>query len=143
MAKEDPKIPQKLSEQGLDELRYIQQVYQNQYAMLGNSINIIIQELGQLNSAQKTLENMDLTEGKEVITNVGSDFYLFGKIPNSKTILVGVGAGYLVEKDIDSAKTYATEIIKKRTENLNALSKSRKEVESALIEISYRIDNSR
>src|ERR1700733_5972170 len=121
MAKEDAKIPQKLGEQGLDELRYIQQVYQNQYAMLGNSINMIIQELGQLNSAQKTLENMDLTEGKEVITNVGSDFYLFGKIPNSKSILVGVGAGYLVEKDIDSAKTYAAEIIKKRTENLNAL----------------------
>jgi prefoldin alpha subunit len=142
MAKnETPKL--NLDQQGLDELRYIQQVYQNQYTMMGNNINLLIQEVQQLNSAQKTIENLALVKGKEVITNIGSDFYLFGKVQNPDAILVGVGAGYLVEKDPQGAGEYVSDLLKKRSESLNAMTKSRKEIESALMEISYRLENPR
>lgn len=133
----------KLDQQGADELRYIQQVYQNQYALIGNNINLLVQEVQQLNSAQKTIENLDLVKGKEVITNIGSDFYIFGKVPSPDTVLVGVGAGYLIEKDPESAKEYVANLLKKRTESLNLLTKNRKELENALVEISYRLEGSR
>lgn len=133
----------KLDQQGADELRYIQQVYQNQYALIGNNINLLVQEVGQLNSAQKTIENLNLIKEKDVITNIGSDFYLFGKVPRTDTVLVGVGAGYLIEKDPESAKEYVTSLIKKRTESLNVLTKNRKELENALVEISYRLEGTR
>ena len=143
MANDDGANLKGTGQQGLEELRYIQQVYQNQYAMAGNSINILLQELQQLNSTQKTFENVDLLPNKDVVMNIGSDFYLFGRVPNPKTALVGVGAGYIIEKDIDSAKTYVADLIKKRTEDLNRLTKSRKEIEGALIEVSYRLENTR
>jgi prefoldin subunit 5 len=56
---------------------------------------------------------------------------------------MAVGGGYLVEKDIDSAKERMAKIIKKRSDDLNRLMKSRKELEAALIEISYRLDGVR
>ena len=133
----------KLDQKGLDELAYMQQVYQNQYNLVGNNINLLLQEVQRLNSAQKTIENLNLVKGKDVITNIGADFYLFGKVPNPDTVLVGVGAGYLVEKDPESAKEYVASLIKRRTEDLNLLTKNRKELENALVEISYRMENSR
>ncbi|MDE1870764.1 MAG: prefoldin subunit alpha [Candidatus Micrarchaeota archaeon] len=130
-------------QQSMEELRYIQQVYQNQYAMINNSINMVLRELQELNSAQKTLENIGLVKGKDTLTGIGGDFYLVGKVEDQSKVLVGIGEGYVIEKDTDSAKTHAAELIKKRTEDLNRLTKNKKEVESALLEVSYRIENSR
>ncbi len=142
MAKDDGRNL-KLDKQGLEELRYIQQVYQNQYSMTGTSINIVLQELQELNSVQKTLENMELTEDKDVLTSIGAEFFVFGKVPDHKKILVSVGANYVVEKDLDGAKAHASALVQKRTDNLTRLTKNRKEIEAALIEVSYRIENSR
>jgi prefoldin alpha subunit len=129
--------------QSIEELRYLQQIYQNQYAMIGNSINMVLREMQELSSAQKTLENMDLVEGKEILNGIGGDFYISGKVQDPKKVLVGVGAGYLIEKDIDSAKTYVADLIKKNNDSVNGLTKNKKEVENALVEISYRIDGTR
>lgn len=123
----------------LSELRYMQQVYQNQYSMVSNSINVVLRELQELGAAQKTLENMELVNGREVLTGIGGDFYISGSISSADNVLVGIGAGYVIEKDIDSAKAHAEELIKKHTEGLNRLTKSRKEIENALVEISYRM----
>ncbi|MGD0510252.1 MAG: prefoldin subunit alpha [Candidatus Micrarchaeaceae archaeon] len=139
MADEDDRI----SPHGMEELRYMQQVYQNQYSILTNSLNIVLRELQELNTAQKTLENIDLVEGKDTLTGIGGDFYLVGRIHNTKSALVGIGAGYVVEKETDSAKTHVADLIKKHTDELNKLTKNRRELENALMEISYRIENSR
>lgn len=141
MAKDDGKNAMPSKEQGIEELRYIQQVYQNQYAMVGNSINMALQELQELNAAQKTLENMDLVEGKDILTNIGAQFFALGRVQNPKSVIVGVGADYFVEKDIDLAKTHAASYIQERTDRLNKLTKNRKELEGALIEISYKMES--
>jgi prefoldin alpha subunit len=124
-----------------EELRYMQQVYQNQYAITSNSINMMLQELQELNSTQKTFENADLLDGREALSSIGADCFLFSRVQNPKSVLMAVGGGYLVEKDMDSAKERMAKIIKKRSDDLNKLMKSRKELEAALIEISYRLDS--
>jgi prefoldin alpha subunit len=141
MAKDDAKEPGFGG--SVEELRYMQQVYQNQYTVTGNSVNMLLQELQELNSAQKTFENADLLDGREALTGIGADCFLFSKVQNPKSVLMAVGGGYLVEKDIDSAKERMAKIIKKRSDDLNRLMKSRKELEAALIEISYRLDGVR
>lgn len=128
-------------QQSVEELRYMQQVYQNQYSIATNSINALLQELQELNSAQKTLENVDTVKNKELITSVGGDFYAFSELKKLDTFLVAVGANYLVEKDVDSAKVFAANMIQKRNDNLSKIMKSRKEIEGALIEISYKLDS--
>ncbi len=128
-----------LDKRGIDELRYIHQLYENQYAMIGNSINMHLRELQGLNAAQQTLENMNIVEGKETLTEIGGGLYLQSKVHDPKSVIVNVGGGYLVEKEIDAAKGHVAGLIKSYTDNLNRLTKSRKEVESALIEINYKI----
>ncbi|MGI0100203.1 MAG: prefoldin subunit alpha [Candidatus Micrarchaeaceae archaeon] len=127
----------------LEELRYLQQLYQNQYALLGNSINAELGELQELNSAQRTLEGAGMLEGKDVLNPIGGGIYFQGRISDPKNVLVGVGAGYVVEMEVDPAKTYVAELIKKRTDGLNRLTKNRKELEAALVDISYNIESSR
>ncbi|MGA2799873.1 MAG: prefoldin subunit alpha [Candidatus Micrarchaeaceae archaeon] len=126
-----------------DELRYVQQVYQNQYAVATNSINMILQELQELNSAQKTLENVNLVEGKEALTSIGADTFFFSRVQSTKSVVMAVGGGYLVEKAIDSAKERTAKLIQVRTDRLNRIVKNRKELEAALIEISYRLGSTR
>ena len=128
---------------GADELRYVQQVYQNQYAVATNSINMILQEMQELNSAQKTLENVDMLNDRDILTSIGADTFFFGKLKDTKSVLMAVGGGYLVEKEIDSAKERVAKLIQVRTDRLNRLMKSRKELESALIDISYRLGGMR
>ena len=48
-----------------EELAYLERVYQNQYMMLGNAINSALEELQELSSASKSLEEMDRIAGKE------------------------------------------------------------------------------
>lgn len=128
---------------GADELRYIQQIYQNQYSVATNSINMLLQELQELNSTQKTLENVDMIEGKEALTSIGSDIFFFSKVQTVKSVTMAIGGGYLVEKEIDQAKERIATVIKARQDRLNTLMKNRKELESALIEISYRLGSMR
>lgn len=142
MAKDEAK-DSGLGEASVDELRYVQQVYQNQYAVMGNSINMALQELQDLNSVQKTLENANIIEGKEILTGLGADSFMVSSVKSAKTAMMSVGGGYLVEMDNDSAKQRIAKIIQKRNEGLNKLMKNRKELEAALIEISYRLNNLR
>ncbi len=127
----------------VEELRYMQQLYQNQYSIIGNSMNVALRELQELNSAQKTLESMETVSGKETLTSIGGDFYVTSMVADPNKVIVGVGAGVLVEKNIDDAKLYVSELIKRSTDNINSLTKGRKDVENALFEISYRLENIR
>jgi prefoldin alpha subunit len=125
---------------GLEELRYIQQIYQNQYSVVGKELegkNISIREL---DAAQRSLESIDSIKDKEALMPVGYDVYLHARIAESSKPLVGVGAGYLVEKEVDEAKQYIAKEIEKKTKEINNLMRAKKEIEAALIEISYRID---
>ena len=126
--------------QDLDELRYIHQVYQNQYQVVSNSINIELQELQQLNMAQKSLESSELMNEKEILTNVGGDVYMRSKISDAKSAIIGIGGGYLIEKDVDASKNYIAKWIERKTESINKLIKNKRELEAALIDIAYKID---
>lgn len=131
--------PQGSKANSLEELQYIHQLYQNQYALLTQEINRRIEVLRQLDSAQKALEDADKMKGSNILIPVGADVYFDGKLNNTKNVVLGIGAGYLLEKDIDGAKSYIAKAVEKETEYINRLAKSKKELEAALIEVSYKI----
>ena len=124
----------------IEELRYMQQIYQNQYEVLNNSINMHLQDMQALNSAQKTLENNGLIGGKEMLTHAGASVYFRAEIKDANHVVVGIGGNYLIEKSVDDAKGYLSKLIAKRTETINHLIKSRRELQAALIDVSYKIE---
>jgi prefoldin alpha subunit len=130
------------SEKELEELRYMQQIYQNQYAILNNSMTMHVQEMQALSAAQKALENNDLMEGSEALTHTGAGIYMKAKIKDAGHVIVGIGGNYFVEKGIDDAKGYVSKLIEKKTEIINRLTKSRRDLQGAIIDASYKIENS-
>ena len=135
-----PKEPAPQRELGLEDLRYIQQMYQSQFMLINQEINTRLEVLRQLENVQRTLENINTLENKRTLIPVGSDAYLEGKVTNSTSVVVGIGAGYLAEKKTDEAKSYVAKAIERETGNVNRLVKNKKELENALIEVSYKID---
>ncbi|MDE1865430.1 MAG: prefoldin subunit alpha [Candidatus Micrarchaeota archaeon] len=116
-----------------EELAYVQQVYQNQYVMTGNAINAALGELQELSSAGKALEEIGMVSGKASLSGIGGDFYLKSKIETNTKVLVGIGAGFLVEKEIDAARETIKARVDAKNEMVNKLVKSRKEIEAAML----------
>jgi prefoldin alpha subunit len=134
-----PKIPT-TKEEELAGLSYLQQLYQNQYSSLAQSINGALERLADLNNTHTTLDGMEKVTGKPILTPVGSEAYLFSTASTKKTLLVHIGANYLAEKTTDEAKGFISKQIERQTAFVNNLIKNRNDVENALLEVSYRID---
>ena len=118
-----------------EELAYLEGVYQNQYVMVGNAINSSLEELRELNSAAEALENMEKLSGKESFNSIGADFYLKSQIKTDTKVIVGVGGGFMVEKDNDAAKQTVRKRVDAKNEMISKLVKNRKELEAAMVEI--------
>lgn len=118
-----------------EELAYLERAYQNQYVMMGNAINSALEELRELSSAGEALDSIDRLAGKESFNSIGGDFYLKSQIKKDTKVMIGVGGGFLVEKEIDAAKQTAKKRIDAKNEMINKLMKGRKELEDALMDI--------
>ena len=127
-------------EEELTGLSYLQQLYQNQYNALAQSINSALERLADLNNTRITLENMEKISGKPSLTQIGTDAYIFSTASTNQAVLVHVGAGYLAEKSIDDAKGFISKLIERDTAFVNSMVKNRSEVENALLKVSYRLD---
>jgi prefoldin alpha subunit len=118
-----------------EEIAYIERVYQNQYMMVGNAINAALEELQELSSAGKALDEMDQVAGKDSFSAIGGDFYLNSQIKPASKVIVGVGGGFMVEKEIDAAKQTVKKRMDAKNEIVTKLVKNRKELEAAMIDI--------
>jgi prefoldin alpha subunit len=147
MAAAPPQKPQPKSEQqvtkigAMEELRYIQQLYQTQYMMVGQEVESRAAALRELEGARLTLENYDKVKGKKNVLPVGAGIFVNGAIGESSTVLMEIGAGYMLERTIDEAKAAVAKKLDKETEAIKHLQKSRRELEAALVEVSYRIES--
>jgi len=118
-----------------EELAYLERLYQNQYMMVGNAINSALEELQGLNSASKALEEMDSLTGKESFSSIGADFYLKAQIKKDTKVVIGVGGGFMVEREPQEAKQAVKRRMDAKNTLLDELVKSRKELEAAMIDI--------
>ncbi len=123
----------------IESLRYLNDIYSDRYSSVTSEIRRVIEDIEDLNRSSETLSSLDSMEGKGMLVPSGK-YMLVHAIaePNGKA-LVEVGAGFLVEKDIASAKQFVAEILKSRSEYLNKLTVEKDRLEDALLEISYKL----
>ncbi len=136
----DPKQAKPLGVSSLEEFRYLQQIYQNQYMMLAEQITGHTDRLREFEATRLSLENIDSLKERGALIPMGSNTFVNGRIADEDTVLVGIGAGYFAEKNIDKAKGYISSMITKEEESIKKLATNKKELEKALIEISYKIE---
>jgi len=76
-------------------------------------------------------------EGKDILIPLTGSLYVPGKMTNNQTVLVDIGTGYYVQKNIKQAQEYAERKIKMITENAEKVSQAvaikRKNLETVIL----------
>jgi prefoldin alpha subunit len=127
-------------EEAVQNLQYMQQVYQNQYTTISREINAVMDYINELNAAKTSLEKFDRIKDSNMLSPIGSSVFISARAASEPKALVGVGGGYLIEKEIAKAVEYLSSRIDMHTKNMQELMKARGKAEDAMFEISARLD---
>lgn len=127
------------AEQAVAQLRYLQNIYSQQYEMIESEIATYSLALSAINKNIDMLEDPDKINNKEMLLNGEGGTYIVAKIKPVEQVITYVGAGYLVEKSLEDAKAFLNDNRKKQEENLRRLSEERLKIEKELVSISYKL----
>ncbi len=127
-------------EEAVQNLQYMQQVYQNQYTTISREINAVMDYINELNAAKTSMEKFDRIKNSNILSPIGSSIFISAKATEEAKVLVGVGDGYLIEKEIAKAIEYLSSRIEMHTKNMQELMKARSKAEDAMFEISTKLD---
>ncbi|MCL4387643.1 prefoldin subunit alpha [Candidatus Marsarchaeota archaeon] len=127
-------------EEAVQNLQYMQQVYQNQYATISREINAVMDYINELNAAKASMEKFDKIKDSKILSPIGSSVFINAKAASEPNVLVGIGGGYLIEKEIANAIEYLSSRIEMHTKSMQELLKARNKAEEAMFEISTRLD---
>lgn len=125
--------------ESLSALRYLQQMYQNQYMLLAQEINNRIAVLDEMSGGESALKRMEQVRGAHALIDIGGGTYIGAAVDKSDSVLVHAGAGCYVEKSAANADAHMAKIMEKQRTMLGKLMSSRKQLEQTLVEISYRM----
>jgi prefoldin alpha subunit len=77
-------------------------------------------------------------ENAELLIPVGAGTFVNGSLKNSSNVLIGVGAGIVIEKPIDDAITKLDERIKRLQENLEKMFSLGQKIQFDAEELSHK-----
>lgn len=84
-------------------------MYQGQLDVLKQQIESVNASISELMSAEETLEAVKGKEDTETFVPIGAGSFLIAEIKNADQVIMGLGAGAAVKKDIDDAKESISE----------------------------------
>lgn len=121
------------------QLRYLQNVYSQQYELLDNEIATFAMAISSVEKSLSTLENKERLSNSTVLINGEGGIYLEAGIKSLEKVLVYVGAGYVVEKDTSGAIEYLKENARQQGEAMRKLSADKQKISGELVDISYKL----
>ncbi len=96
-----------LTQQQLAELSEKHQVYQYQAESLAQQINMVKLTIRDVETALTTVTALkDEPAGKETLVPVGFGSFVKATLTTTDKVVVGIGAGVSIEKNIDDAKSF-------------------------------------
>ncbi len=129
------------SRDAINQLRYLQNVYSQQYEVLENQISTYSISIDAILKGIEALDKATKSEKSKTLINTGPGVYMEGEITNNKTTLTYIGAGYLVEKTIAEAKEFIETNKKKQEEVLKKLLSEKTKLQSELIDVMYKLES--
>ncbi|MEM0094409.1 MAG: prefoldin subunit alpha [Candidatus Micrarchaeaceae archaeon] len=122
-----------------EELRFLQQLYEENYKELSEIISNSISTSNMMSANIEVLSKIDEIKSNTLLLNLGAGTYVEVKMAGNGKIMTYVGAGYIVEKSAEDAKNFLEENRSKTLDFIKKIDDERKQVEDALLEISYRL----
>ena len=133
-----PKNPQNANEV-LMQLRYLQNLYVQQYESLENNIATYTMSNTSLLRNIELLEKAKSVEESRIMISGEGGAYVPAKIEKVDKIMTYVGGGYLVEKALPDAIEFLKSNSKKGEEILKRMLSDKKRLETELVDIDYKI----
>ncbi len=124
----------------IDELRYVQQMYQNQYYILTQQLDELTMAYASASSTKEAIDSMPKLKSGDAMIPIGSGLYAIGKMSSSDDVMAPVGASYVVKMGAKAAKVLLDKRAVRYTEQIGKLSKAKRNTENAINDISYRLN---
>ncbi|MEM7815874.1 MAG: prefoldin subunit alpha [Candidatus Aenigmatarchaeota archaeon] len=105
-------------EKELQEKVILYQLVEKHFEQLGQEAAIIDRKHLELETTMEALKDIEKAkEGNDILVPIGSGVFSYARLSETGRLLVDVGAGVYLERDIESAKT----LIEEKREELNKI----------------------
>jgi len=112
----------------IDQLLYLLELYEAQAKTLNDQLRLIELQLTEFKSAKELLDSLpNISLDKEVLFPIGGGVYIKGKVADSETVLLDVGADVLSESKVKDAAEIAAK-------SINDLTDAKSKIEASLTE---------
>ena len=112
----------------IDQLLYLLELYDAQAKTLNDQLRLIELQLTEFKSAKELLDSLpNISLDKEVLFPIGGGVYIKGKVANSETVLLDIGADVLSESSVKDAADIASK-------SINDLTEAKSKIEASLTE---------
>ncbi len=128
-------------EMNLEQLKYMQGVYGQEYEALAANINSYVSLSAMMSRNIEFIENVERVKGSNMLLNLEAGTYMEVKASNTDKVFTYVGFGYVVEKSKDEAKAFLEENRKKTDEIVKKLTVDREKIETELMSIELKLNS--
>ncbi len=125
-------MTQEQAEQQLNQLLQEIRLLESYYNEIVSRIQAASSGLSDIRSSVRSIDALTENQGKDFLLPIGAGLLLPSENVNSKQLIVSVGAGVLIEKNLDSAKAFLMAREKELESALNSLEQQRREIASRL-----------
>ncbi len=121
-------------------LLYFQNLYNQQYDALMNELTTFNVALTALERNLTLLNKKGDIEGSKILVSGEGGTYMEANVKDMKKVVTYVGAGYLVEKEIDKAKEFIQNNIQASRQTMEKLAGDKQKLEGELMKLQMAID---
>lgn len=113
--------------------------YKQQLESIDMQLQYLQSTLADYQRAKMTVEQLHaVDENSELLIPVGAGTFINGSLKNASNVLIGVGAGIVIEKTVDEAVLKLEERIKRIQENLEKMVSFGQKIQSDTEELSQK-----
>ncbi len=126
-------------QKGFQEKLYVYQMLKEQKKLFSEQLSLLKEAIEEDVRTERTIEKQEKKKGKKVMCPLGSECYYISEIKNAEKIIVNVGAGILIEKNLKEAKKFLSSRKTELQINKNNIEKKLEKIERELIKIEPEI----
>lgn len=127
-------------EEEFNRLVYLQNVYGQQYEAISGELTNFSLAQAALQRSLELLGRKDSVENSSVLLSLEGGSYIEAGVQSIEKVITYVGAGYLVEKDVDTAKAYIGRNVESSEDAIKRLMADRKKIADELMRVQYAIE---
>ncbi len=121
------------------QLQYIHNLYLTQYSSILEDLERYSLLSESFSRSSETVEKIKSVENASILLGIDAGSFIEVKSGEIKSIITSVGAGYMVEKNIEDALAYIKANAEKSKELVAKLTREKEKLEREIVDIEYKI----